>query len=253
MSKVPGPAAATPAAARALPFPPATGHSARHTATIMSRITPLIRTSFFALLVAAVAAGGCRPDTGANGAAPDTPPAGDVADAGESPADPSRPDRGETDPEDPDPAFEGTTGPTEHDVDRVGPITIDEVRASSRDGYDRVVFELREGEMPAYTLEYLDGPARECGSGREVTLEGDAILRIQMHPARMHEEVGGERQLTVEDRDRTYGHDRLRHLKVICDHHAGVEWALGLTGQHPYRVVTLDDPPRLVVDVRDSG
>jgi hypothetical protein len=182
----------------------------------------------------------------ADEAAPADPDAPGAADVGESPDEPGAP----TDPPDPDALpFEGAVEPVEARVEG-GNAVLDAVRPARREGYDRVVFDFRE-RRPGYRVEYVSRPVRECASGREVQVLGDAVLMVRMRPAVAYEEAAGERRATVEETDRRLDLPRILHLREVCNHHGTVEWVIGLAARGPYRVLALDGPPRLVVDVRD--
>lgn len=43
--------------------------------------------------------------------------------------------------------------------------------------------------------------------------------------------------------------EAVQQVKLTCDFEGELTWALGVGGQRPFRVTTLADPPRLVVDV----
>lgn len=115
--------------------------------------------------------------------------------------------------------------------------------------YDRVVFEV-EGGTPAVHAEYVDRPVRTCGSGEALYPEGDGYLEIRLTGARAHTEAG----------EPTVPHDRqgrdlpnLRETVPTCDFEGVVTWVLGLTSPEPFRVLRLDNPTRVVVDVQHLG
>lgn len=145
-------------------------------------------------------------------------------------------------------AFEGTTGIVHVDR-RVEVATLVDVRTGVHEQFDRVVFEF-EDEIPGYHLEYVDTPQHRCGSGEEVWLPGQGWLSVRLFPARMHT---AEYEATITERSRRELGGQLRALEATCDFEAEVEWVLGLDSPEPYRVFTLGDPLRLVVDVRRRG
>ena len=57
-----------------------------------------------------------------------------------------------------------------------------DVRAAAHDGYDRLVFQFRNG-LPGYDVRYVDRPVVADGSGDEVAVDGGAVLLIRMEPA----------------------------------------------------------------------
>jgi len=151
----------------------------------------------------------------------------------------------------PPPSAAADTGWTAGVVERARPdvrmTTLAEVRAAAHPGYDRVVFQLSDGELPGYRVEYIDRPVRLCGSGEAVEVAGDGWLSVRLEPARAHDERGNA---TVTDRRRSPGLALVRELRSTCDFEGQVEWVLGVAAPNPFRVLELSDPARLVVDVR---
>jgi hypothetical protein len=112
-------------------------------------------------------------------------------------------------------------------------------------GFDRIVFEF-DGALPSATVDYVSDIA-QCGSGFPVTLAGDHILRVRMTPANAHDEAGN---LTVPATELDGTGQSILQAKGTCDFEADVTWALGIAGEKPFRVTTLTDPTRLVIDVQ---
>jgi hypothetical protein len=124
---------------------------------------------------------------------------------------------------------------------------ITDVRVGTHDGYDRVVFEFAAG-IPDAVIEGVLPPFYADPSGLELPVSGTAFLRITMHGAsRMSPEgsvtYGGS--TTFEP-----GFNRLVELIEGGDFEAVSTWYLGLEGAGCYRVLTLADPSRLVIDVQ---
>jgi len=123
------------------------------------------------------------------------------------------------------------------------------VRAASHDGYDRVVFEFRNG-VPGYDVGYVRRPVRADGSGAPVAVDGGAVLLVRMEPAL-------DADLTKESAPRTYtGPARLRpgatavvELVRTGGFESVLTWAVGVDETRPFRVTRLEGPPRIVIDV----
>lgn len=128
-----------------------------------------------------------------------------------------------------------------------GVSTLRSVRTARHDGFDRIVLDFGADPVPGYHLEYIDRPVRQCGSGDPVPLAGDAWLQIRTEPAYAHTPEGAP---TIADRARRPGHPNVLELRLTCDFEAQVEWVAGVAYPGQYRVFTLRDPARLVVDVR---
>jgi hypothetical protein len=121
-----------------------------------------------------------------------------------------------------------------------------EVRAAKHEHFDRIVFELGQGSAPGYHVEYIDHPVRKCGSGDATSIAGDAWLEVRIEPANAHTAAGVP---TIADREQRVRLEVLRELEQTCDFEAQVTWVLGVAKPSRYRVLTLNDPLRLVVDL----
>lgn len=145
-------------------------------------------------------------------------------------------------------AFEGTTDETRVDAETTVTTLVADLDIGSRDGHDRIVFAFEDDNLPGYIIRYID-EATHCGSGEVIEVDGDAILAVQMSPSRAHEVIDNQRQPTLDADVYHPHHDAINHAAQFCDHHGGVSWAFGINGRQEYRVLTLDSPTRLVVDV----
>jgi hypothetical protein len=122
--------------------------------------------------------------------------------------------------------------------------TLVDVRTGRHEGFDRAVFELT-GAPPYYNVEYIDTPLG-CASGEPVEIAGAAFLQVRLEPAAGHDEEGNT---TFEPLELTPGLLSIVELESTCDFEGVVIWVLGLTAEVDFRVLTLEDPLRLVVDV----
>jgi hypothetical protein len=123
------------------------------------------------------------------------------------------------------------------------------VRTGAHDGFERVTLELAGGGrgFPAYHVEYVDRPLHECGSGREVHPIGDAWLEIRMEPLNAHTEEG---QPTIPRAPQDFPElTNLRRLYVTCDFEAVTTLVLAVGSPNRFRVLTLEAPRRIVVDI----
>jgi hypothetical protein len=126
------------------------------------------------------------------------------------------------------------------------------VRAAPHDGYDRVVFEFRNG-VPGYDIGYVERPVRADGSGEPVAVAGGAVLLVRMEPAL-------DADLTQESAPLTYtGPVRLHpattavaELVRTGGFEAVLTWAVGVDEKRPFRATRLEGPPRIVIDVASS-
>lgn len=123
---------------------------------------------------------------------------------------------------------------------------ITDVRVGTHDGYDRVVFEFASG-IPDAVIEGVLPPLYADPSGLEVDVAGTAFLKVSMHGASKMSPEGG----VTYDGSTNFepGFDRLAQLIEGGDFEAVSTWYLGLDGAGCFRVLTLVDPSRLVIDI----
>lgn len=123
---------------------------------------------------------------------------------------------------------------------------ITDVRVGTHDGYDRVVFEFASG-IPDAVIEGVLPPLYADPSGLEVDVAGTAFLKVTMHGASKMSPEGG----VTYDGSTNFepGFDRLAQLIEGGDFEAVSSWYLGLDGAGCFRVLTLADPSRLVIDI----
>lgn len=140
-----------------------------------------------------------------------------------------------------------TVGIVDHRPTPQAVALLTDVRAARHAGFDRIVFELGSGAAPGFHLEYVDKPVRRCGSGDVATIAGDAWLEVRLEPANAHTASGAA---TIANRDQKVGLKVVSELEQTCDFEAVVTWVVGVEKPNSYRVLTLNDPLRLVVDVK---
>lgn len=128
-----------------------------------------------------------------------------------------------------------------------GVVALRDLRIGRHGKYDRATWEFEGTLLPGYAIEYVDSPVRACGSGRAVRLAGEGWLEVRFEPARAHTPAG-EVPSGLGDRDP--GLPTILEVRRTCDFEGVVTWVLGMSSPEPYRVLELDEPARLVVDVR---
>lgn len=121
-----------------------------------------------------------------------------------------------------------------------------DVRTGSHSGYDRVVFEFEQG-TPELTLSRAEPPFSADGSGMPIEVDGDSFLALVMR--------GGSKQ-TDEGSSSYDGPTEftdvgpaLLHLVEGGDFERQSTWYFGLAAEDCVRVLLLDDPHRLVIDI----
>jgi hypothetical protein len=121
-----------------------------------------------------------------------------------------------------------------------------DVRVGEHDGYDRVVFEF-DGAVPEYILSQASPPYVEDPSGLPIEVEGEAVWQLVM--------LGGTRVTpnyeTSYDGPLSFERDfeKLVHVVEAGDFEAVSTWYIGMSGDSCARILALDDPTRLVIDI----
>ncbi len=108
-------------------------------------------------------------------------------------------------------------------------------------------------DLPGYDVGYVERPVIADGSGDEVAVDGADVLRVRMEPAL-------DADLRQESAPPTYtGPNRfspdgavVAELVRTGGFEAVLAWAVGVDGRRPFRVTTLTDPSRIVIDIDAS-
>src|SRR5918992_6604 len=126
--------------------------------------------------------------------------------------------------------------------------TLVAVRAGAHPGFDRVVFEFRDG-LPSHRVRYVDRLVQD-GSGDVVTVAGAADLEVVLEGANAHDDNGAP---TVSPRRFSPGLTAVKEVAQVGDFEAAVGYGIGLDRRRPLEVSTLSGPSRLVIDIDTSG
>jgi hypothetical protein len=120
-----------------------------------------------------------------------------------------------------------------------------DVRTGRHATFDRVVIDM-QGDAPGYRVGYVK-EVRADGSGKVVDTRGRANLLVRLTPANAHHENGrptysGPSRFTVD-------YPALREVAYAGDFEGTVSIALGISHKNGFRVTTLTEPTRIVVDI----
>jgi len=164
-----------------------------------------------------------------------------------SPSDTTEPPEGEP------PAAEAEfAADTEDDLAEAtgGPLSVVAVRAAAHGGYDRVVFELagENAGRPGWRVGYVEAPGAD-GSGDPVEVAGEAYLQVMITGTGYPEDTGQDLFTGTTD---PAGAAAVRQVVTRGVFEGQTQAFVGLSEQLPFRVFSLADPPRVVVDVRTS-
>lgn len=122
--------------------------------------------------------------------------------------------------------------------------TLTGIRTAHHPGFDRIVFDF-DGPVPeTHRVRYVDEVV-SSGSGKPVRVAGRARLRVIFSPADAHDADGPT------TRGRTaYALPNVLTTVRASDFEAVLTYGIGLAKKTPFEVFTLEDPSRVVIDVR---
>ena len=143
------------------------------------------------------------------------------------------------------PPFPESTDPQTAEPSGEWDLQLVDVRVGEHDGFDRVVLELSGTATPGWGVAWSDEAVAE-GSGDVVPLEGDHVLTISASGTAMPDAGSFE----VPARLGPAG--SVAEVQVNGWFEGYTQVFAGVEGdERPFRVFTLTDPPRLVVDITD--
>ncbi|HEV8571584.1 MAG TPA: hypothetical protein VGR49_00870 [Actinomycetota bacterium] len=133
------------------------------------------------------------------------------------------------------------------------------VRVGTHDGYDRVAFEFAPPEngpgafgVPRYQMSRVTPPITEDPSDRPVAVNGQHYAGIVFHGGTgvdlTTSDPKGYEQTYVGPREIQPGFEVLTEAQETGDFEATMSWVFGLNRASCWRVSTLEDPVRVVVD-----
>jgi hypothetical protein len=122
-----------------------------------------------------------------------------------------------------------------------------DIRTAEQDGFDRITFEFTFA-IPGFDVRYVELPIVYDPRGDEMDIQGAAFIVVRMEPGASYDPTTG---------DPTYlgplelkpALPSLLESERVGDFEGVLSWALGLRAEADFRVTTLEDPPRLVVDI----
>lgn len=147
----------------------------------------------------------------------------------------------------PDEAY--TTGPvTAPAPGKRAILTSVRVSGHAAEGYDRVVFEFREGQ-PGYTIAYAEGEVVQDGSGDTVAIEGSHTLEVRLEDAADFDE-NGKSVFTGPRRIKDATTSVVLEAAHLSSFEGVVGWGIGTNAEQPFFVELLSNPTRLVIDIK---
>ncbi len=126
------------------------------------------------------------------------------------------------------------------------------IRVARQDGFDRVVWEFSGTGMPGYQVAYTDDPRRD-GSGFPVDLPGGTTLAVGLSGVRIPTEpLPGEVPYPGPEQVAAAGTVHVTEVLAGAWFEAHQDGFVGVRRQEPFRVYTLEGPPRVVVEIVDT-
>nr|WP_241770029.1 hypothetical protein [Cellulosimicrobium sp. MM] len=127
-----------------------------------------------------------------------------------------------------------------------------DVRVGHHDGFDRVVFELGGTGTPGWRVEYVDQPTDD-GKGDVVAVDGDAYLQVMISGSGYPMDTGVE-EYAGPNPVRAGDDGEVEEVLLRGVFEGYTQAFVGVDDERrPFRVFSLEDPTRVVVDVRDDG
>ena len=117
--------------------------------------------------------------------------------------------------------------------------TLTNVRTAAQPGYDRVVFDFA-GPAAASFAEYVPASALVAPSGRLVVPNGRYYLRVRFTDALTRASTPLRRTPSLAE---------VRDIRQVESFEAVVIYAIGVNARNGFRIFTLTNPNRVVVDV----
>lgn len=204
--------------------------------------------NLIALAAAAALLAGCAGGTGDEPTTDTTEPTTDATTSdqptSEEPTTTAAPDDDAEGPPFPSSTDEQTADQTE------AALLLVDVRVAEQPGFDRLVLEFQGEGEPGWRVGYVDEAATQ-GKGDPITLDGDSLLSVAaLHtmPEDMTGYYDGAKQFDPDT-------EVIEEVFVDGTFEGETLVVLGIDGDAadpvPFRVFTLTDPTRLVVDVQD--
>ena len=144
---------------------------------------------------------------------------------------------------------------------RADQILLKDVRVGAhpeQGGWDRIVFEFASANggpanaLPEADIEYVDGVSG-CGSGLPIPVQGGAVLRVKFTGAQAHDDQGNvtvQGQTGANPPKVTGPGNSIVEAVGSCDFEGDVTWGVGVVGMQRFKVTTLTNPARVVIDIK---
>jgi hypothetical protein len=149
------------------------------------------------------------------------------------------------------PSFPADTSPDTHDASADAAVTVTDVRLGHHDGFDRVVLEVHGAGTPGWDVRYVDVAVSQ-GRGEPVEVAGEAILQVTITGAGYPYDTGVT-EFANREPITAGGTKAVTEVLFDATYEGTTVAFVGTTGEAPFRVYPLQDPARVVVEVRDPS
>ncbi|QOR69489.1 hypothetical protein IM660_12410 [Ruania alkalisoli] len=216
-----------------------------------------------ALAAAALALAGCNGDSDGGGSGPYGAP--DPATSESATDEPTDDDDGADGTDDTDGGDETDDGSQDEPSGRVAPFPADtsrdtqaaagdidlllvEARTGRHEGYDRVVLEFTGSGTPGWVGEYVENPVQD-GSGLPIEVDGEATIQVTVEGTRYPDKTDDYFSPTV----LSVEGEAIEEVDVGGTFEGYTQVVVGVDdGDAPFRVFSLTDPTRVVIDVQHT-
>ena len=124
--------------------------------------------------------------------------------------------------------------------------TLIQISAAHHPGFDWLVFQFKGGLPAQRSARYVSGMTADP-SGLPVSVVGSALLQVTFSPATGH---NGQGLVTYGPTQRTYPLPELIQVVKAGDFESVLSFGVGLAKAEPFRMYTLTNPSRVVIDVQ---
>jgi hypothetical protein len=152
------------------------------------------------------------------------------------------------------PTFSGDTRPKDAGGEAFNTFAfLADVRFAQREeGFTRIVFDFEGEVVPWWRVEYDPGPFFSTGDDPDPVAVGGTDHLLVVLAATGYDITGAEVRITYSGPERIPVASQSVVEVVRIDDFEGVSaWVIGVEGRRPFRVGTLEGPPRIYIDVAD--
>ncbi|MCW2701199.1 MAG: hypothetical protein JWQ45_2734 [Blastococcus sp.] len=147
--------------------------------------------------------------------------------------------------------FPADTSPDTQDASTDAAVTVTDVRLGHHEGFDRVVLEIDGAGTPGWDVRYVDVAVSQ-GRGEPVEVAGDATLQVTITGARYPFDTGVD-EFANREPITAAGTEEVTEVLFDATYEGTTVAFVGTTTEAPFRVYAMQNPERVVVEVRDPA